>query len=185
MSETALDLTHAAMQAAPEDEAARLRFFHALADCELFLLLAKEADGAEVEPEVFEIEAQSYVLVFDREARLAEFVGRAAPYAALSGRALVGMLKGQDIGLAVNPEVAPSSILLPEEAVDWLADTLVSAPKAVPGCPGQRLCRAGAAGAGAGGGGAAIDADGRAGGGRRDRRGPVRGWARGAYSGIL
>ena len=42
---TALDLAHAAMDAAPEDNAARLRFYHRLADSELFLLLSAEPDG--------------------------------------------------------------------------------------------------------------------------------------------
>jgi len=43
-----------------------------------------------------------FALVFDREERLAEFVGRTVPYAGLPGRGLVGMLKGQAIGLALR-----------------------------------------------------------------------------------
>jgi hypothetical protein len=38
------------------------------------------------------------------------------------------MLQGQGIGLGLNLEVAPSSILLPQEAVDWLHGTLGNAP---------------------------------------------------------
>ncbi|UYV36142.1 SseB family protein [Rhodobacteraceae bacterium D3-12] len=133
MSETALDRAHAAMDAAPEVEAARLGFYRALADCELFLLLSTEAEGESISPEVFSFDAGSYVLVFDAEERLADFVGKAAPYAALSGRALAGMLAGQGIGLGVNVDVAPSSILLPAEAVDWLAETLAPAPEAAEG----------------------------------------------------
>ena len=129
MTETPLDHAHGAMQAAPEDEAARRGFYQALADSELFLLLVREAGDERIEPEVFTFDAGSYVLVFDREERLAEFTGRAAPYAALSGRALVAMLKGQGIGLGLNPEVAPSSTLLPAEAVDWLAEMLEPAPE--------------------------------------------------------
>jgi hypothetical protein len=129
MTETSLDRAHIAMQAAPEDEVARLEFYHCLADSELFLLLVREAEGARVEPEVFEFGSESCVLVFDQEERLADFVGTTAPYAALSGRALVGMLQGQGIGLGLNPEVAPSSTLLPPEAVDWLAETLAPAPE--------------------------------------------------------
>ncbi|MBU2959742.1 SseB family protein [Citreicella sp. C3M06] len=126
--ETPLDHAHAAMEAAPLDGAARLRFYERLADGELFVLLAKEATGDTVEPEVFELADASFVLVFDREERLSQFVGAAAPYAALSGRACASMLAGQGIGLAVNLEVAPSSILLPPEAVDWLNETLGHGP---------------------------------------------------------
>ena len=38
MTSTALDKAHAAMQAAPEDPQARLKFFERFADNELFLL---------------------------------------------------------------------------------------------------------------------------------------------------
>ena len=129
MTETPLDHAHAAMEAAPEDEVSRRAFYQSLADSELFLLLVRDAEGESIEPEVYAFDEGSFVLVFDREERLAEFVGRAAPYAALSGRALAGMLRGQGIGLGVNPEVAPSSIMLPAEAVDWLAEMLEPAPQ--------------------------------------------------------
>lgn len=125
MAETPLDRAHAAMD---QDDAARLRFFERLADAELFLLLAAEADGDRIEPDLFEIGAARYVLAFDREDRLAGFVGRAAPYAALSGRALAAMLTGQGIGLGLNLDVAPSSILIPPGAVDWLHATLANRP---------------------------------------------------------
>lgn len=133
MSETALDRAHAAMEAAPEVEAARLEFYRVLADSELFLLLAGEAGDAQISPEVFSFDAGSFVMVFDGEERLADFTGTPAPYAALSGRALAGMLAGQGIGLGVNVDVAPSSILLPAEAVDWLAETLAPAPEEAEG----------------------------------------------------
>lgn len=125
---TGLDLAHAAMDAAPDDETARLRFYERLADSEIFLLLTSEADGDQVEPEIFDVADARFVLVFDREDRLAQFTGRISPYVALSGRAITAMLTGQGIGLAVNPEVAPSSILIPPEAVDWLAQTLAGGP---------------------------------------------------------
>jgi len=78
---TDLDIAHAAMEAAPNDDAARLQFYERLADTELFMLLGAEAEGDQVTPELFEIEDQRFALVFDREERLAQFVGRAAPYA--------------------------------------------------------------------------------------------------------
>lgn len=126
--QTPLDRAHAAMAAAEQDDAARLRFFERLADSELFVLLAQEVEDDRISPEVFDTGEGRFVLVFDREERLAEFAGRIVPYAALSGRVLVQMLAGQELGLGVNLEVAPSSILLPPEALSWLAETLAHAP---------------------------------------------------------
>jgi hypothetical protein len=128
---TPLDQAHAAMEAAPEDDAARLRFYDRLAGSELFLLLEAEPEGDRIRPQIFPVEDHSFVLVFDREERLTKFVGGAAPYAALSGRRLAEMLAGQGIGLALNPEVAPSSILIEAGSVDWLAETLAEAPEEV------------------------------------------------------
>lgn len=126
---TDLDQAHAAMEAAPEDDNARLRFYERLADTELFMLLGAEAAGDQITPELFEIEDQRFALVFDREERLSQFVGRAAPYAGVPGRALAEMLNGQAIGLALNLEVAPSAMLIPAEAVDWLVQTLSHGPQ--------------------------------------------------------
>jgi len=127
--DTALDRAHAAMQAEPEDTAARLRFFERLLDGELFLLLEREAEGDDLTPEVFPVEGIPYVLVFDREERLAGFVGRQAPYAALSGRLIVSLLQGQGIGIGVNLDAAPSETLLPAGAVDWMAGMLAQRPE--------------------------------------------------------
>ncbi|TMV09774.1 SseB family protein [Ruegeria sediminis] len=128
---TALDAAHAAMEAAPQDDAARLRFFERLADAELFLLLTEEAADENISPELFDVADGRFVLAFDREDRLARFAGRPAPYAALSGRVLSAMLAGQGIGLGLNLEVAPSSILIPAEAMGWLSDTLSHVPDEV------------------------------------------------------
>lgn len=125
---TDLDQAHAAMETAPDDDAARLRFYERLADTELFMLLGAEAEDDQITPELFEIEDQRFALVFDREERLSQFVGRVAPYAGVPGRALVQMLAGQGIGLALNLDVAPSAILIPAEAVDWLFATLSHGP---------------------------------------------------------
>ncbi|WP_371227867.1 SseB family protein [Roseovarius sp. 2305UL8-3] len=132
MSETTpLDTAHAAMEAAPEDESARLRFYDRLAESELFLLLQSEAKGDQITPEVFDLSDQGFVLAFDRETRLTEFTGRASSYAALSGRTICSMLAPNGMGLGLNLEVAPSSILLPPSAVMWLADTLQNRPEEV------------------------------------------------------
>ena len=132
---TFLDAAHAAVSADPENEVLRLRFFERLADGEMVLLLEREAVGENLEPKVFELEEGPVVLVFDREERLASFTGGIAPYAALPGRVIAGLLKGQGIGLGVNLGVAPSSMLLPPEALDWLAETLEGGPEEVEAVP--------------------------------------------------
>ncbi|WP_172331178.1 SseB family protein [Mangrovicoccus sp. HB161399] len=126
---TPLDLAHAKMEAAPEEDAARLGFYGTLGASELFLLLDREAEGDRITPRVFDVESGQIVLVFDREARLAEFAGEIAPYAGMSGRVLVEMLAGQGIGLGVNLDVAPSAIILMPEAVDWLNEQLQHRPE--------------------------------------------------------
>ncbi len=132
---TPLDLAHAQME---QSDAARLRFYERLADAELFLLLEAETQGEQINPRVFPLEDTSLVLAFDREERLAEFAG-AAPYVALSGRVLAGMLSGQGLGLGLNLEVAPSSIILPAEAVEWLHNTLGTSPSDVEAKPEELL----------------------------------------------
>lgn len=127
---TALDTAHAAMEQSGED-AARLRFFERIGDSELFLLLTEEAQGETLSPEIFDVADGRFVLVFDRETRLAQFAGRTVPYAAMSGRALAQMLADQGIGLGLNLDVGPSSMLIPAEAVAWLAATLDHGPKEV------------------------------------------------------
>ena len=132
---TALDDAYAAMAAAPEDEdAPRLRFYERLADGEMHLLLEREAEGGRIEPRLFDLEDGMFALVFDREDRLADFTGGAAPFAAMSGRMAVALLQGRGIGLGVNLG-APSAILLPAEAVDWLHATLGDGPEEGEGAP--------------------------------------------------
>jgi hypothetical protein len=136
---TLLDAAHAAVSADPENEALRLRFFERLADGEMVLLLEREAVGETLDPKVFDLEDGPVVLVFDREERLAAFTGGIAPYAALPGRVIAGLLKGQGIGLGVNLGVAPSAMLLPPEALDWLAETLEEGPQEVAALPQEFL----------------------------------------------
>lgn len=130
---TLLDAAHAAVSANPEDEGARLRFYERLADGEMFLLLEREAQGDVLDPRVFDLEDGPVVLVFDREDRLAGFTGGMAPYAALPGRVIAGLLKGQGIGLGVNLGVGASEMMLPAEAMDWLAEALDGGPEEVEG----------------------------------------------------
>lgn len=132
---TLLDQAFLAMEADPENDALRLRFYERLADGELFLLLEDEADGEAVTPEIFELEDGPVVLAFDREDRLAEFVGAPAPYAAMPGRMVAVQLAGQGIGIGLNLGVAPSSYMITPEAVDWLAETLGQGPDEVEARP--------------------------------------------------
>jgi hypothetical protein len=116
------------MSDAPHDDTARLRFYERLGDAELFLLLESEATGDDVSPRIFDSDDERLVLVFDREDRLADFAG-SVPYVSLSGRVLSDLLAEQGIGLALNPEVAPSSFVLGADGVRWLAETLAHAPQ--------------------------------------------------------
>ena len=128
---TPIDAAHAAMEAAPEDDAARLRFYERLAEGELFLLLDAPATGEALTPRILDLSTGPLVAAFDTEERLAAFAGAEADYAALPGRRLAGMLAGQGVGLGLNLGVAPSAIVLPAEAMDWLADTLDQGPAEV------------------------------------------------------
>ncbi|MFM2391964.1 MAG: hypothetical protein RLZZ437_3519 [Pseudomonadota bacterium] len=132
---TDLDDAYAAMVAAPDgDDAPRLRYYAALSDGEMILVLETEAERGNVTPKVFEIEEGPVVLAFDSEDKLAAFAAGTVPYAALPGRVIAQQLAGQGIGLAVNLG-APSMMLFPPDAVEWLADTLaqeVAEAEAVP-----------------------------------------------------
>jgi len=123
---TILDTGFAAMSAG--GDAARLRFYETLADSTLIVPLEREPDGDNIAPEMFETGEGRFVLGFDREERLLQFTDAATPVATLTGRVLVRMLAGQGIGLGLNLDVAPSSMLIPANAVDWLDRTLTGAP---------------------------------------------------------
>lgn len=139
---TPLDAAHAAMEADPEDAAARLHFYGRVVEAELFLLLEAPAAGDRVEPRVLQTDDGPLVLAFDLEERLADLTGGPADVVAVSGRALVEMLAGQGLGVGLNL-TAPSAHVLPPEAVDWLAEApapsvragrigAVAAPRALP-----------------------------------------------------
>jgi len=133
---TPLDAAYEAMVAAPDgDDAPRLRFYERLADGEMVLLLEEEAQGEKLTPRVFDLEDGPVVLIFDTEARLGAFTGVPAAYAALPGRVVAQLLAGQGIGLGINLGVAPSSMLLPPFAVDWLAETLEHGPEEAEAVP--------------------------------------------------
>jgi hypothetical protein len=125
---TALDAAHAEMQAAPDDEGARLRWYGALLDQELVVVLEGEPAGGGIVPRVFPLAEGPVILAFDNEEKLASALG-AAPYAALPGRAVVAALAGQGTGLGVNLGAA-GAFLMDAAGVDWLAGVLAAAPVA-------------------------------------------------------
>ncbi|WP_415182722.1 SseB family protein [Phaeovulum sp.] len=132
---TPFDRAHAAMEAAPENDAARLALYDRLADAELFVLLESEPEGDDITPQLFATEEGDYVLAFDLEERLTRFTDGPAPYAALPGRVIAQYLVGEGVGLGVNLDVAPSAMLLPPEAMEWLTDTLTHTPTEAMGTP--------------------------------------------------
>lgn len=127
---TPLDTAFAAMAGNPDDTAARLAWFDRLAASELVLLLEEEAEGDRIKPRIFTVEGADLVLAFDRDERLADFAGSEAPYAAMSGRALAGMLTDAGLGLGINLG-APSETVLESDAMAWLAGVLSEQPAEV------------------------------------------------------
>lgn len=117
-------LDHAATEAQSKNtDAARLRFFERMVDAELFLALEGEVAGETVKPLIFDTTEGKFVLGFDSEARLAEFTETVTPFVALSGRNILTMIAGSELGLALNPD-AVSETLLPPDMVDWLLTSL-------------------------------------------------------------
>ena len=127
---TPLDLAFAAM--GQGGDAARLGFYQRLADTELVIWLEADSDGRTAAPKTLNSDGQDYVLAFDLEERLADMAGAPEPCLVLPGRALAHMLAGQATGIALNMGDAPSAMLIPAPAVDWLAETLSEAA-VVPG----------------------------------------------------
>lgn len=125
--ETPLDTAFRAAEADPGNDALRLAFHERILDAELLLLLAGEPADGSLRPEIVALADGRFALAFDRDDRLAGFVGAPAPFAALSGRRLAGLLAGQGIGLALNLGAASES-LLPAEAVDWIAGMAAGRP---------------------------------------------------------
>lgn len=139
-AETPIDQAHAAMQAAPEDAALRLQFYDRIAQSELFLLLCAEPGNSDqIDPDILKQDGLQYLLAFDREDRMVEFAQREVPFVAVSGRVIAQMLDGQGLGIALNLGGAPSSILLPPEAMVWLNQTLDHAPQEIEARPTELL----------------------------------------------
>mgnify|MGYP002870330219 FL=1 len=112
-----------------EDTDKHLQFYNALLDAQLFLLLNEEPQEDELLPQIKDIESNRYVLVFENEDRLVDFCGNVAPYAAVSGRVLIEMLEGQEIGLAFNLNAKAAEALLPKDVVEWLSEVIRQVPE--------------------------------------------------------
>lgn len=110
-------------------DGARARVLSRLADTELFVALTAEPvdDGAEIR--LFDLPSGPVALACDGEERLANFMERATPFAAMPGRVLADMLQDQAVGLLVNPGCA-SEILLDPASLTWLRDALAARPEA-------------------------------------------------------
>jgi hypothetical protein len=118
---TPIDLAHAALAASEEDVALRMAFYGQVMTAELHVVLEAEPQGDAVRPLVVEADGARLVLAFDLPERMAAFLEEPRDYVALAGRSLVAMLEGQGLGIALNPDVAPSASVIPAAAVDWLA----------------------------------------------------------------
>lgn len=121
---TPLDHAYHEMQNQPEDAARRLAYYRVLASSELFLLLVEEPVGDQITPQIFPVDAGNFVLAFDRADRLSAFAEGAAPFASMSGRKLAEMLNGQGFGLGINLDDTGQGMLLPENGIAWLCETL-------------------------------------------------------------
>lgn len=130
MTDTPLDRARRAITANPEDETARLAWYHAFASTEVCVLLEEEPQGDDLSPRLFSLEEGLFLLAFDSEERLAAFTESVLPYAALPGRVIAGLLAGQGVGIAVNPGEEESAFLMSPQSVDWLARLLAEAPQA-------------------------------------------------------
>ncbi len=130
-----LDAAHAAMMAAPEDDAARMRYYARLADGMLYLMLDQEAEAGNVQPVVISLEEAQVVLAYDSEERLAATTDAPVPYAELPGRVIAAQLAGQNVALGINLGVGTAEFLVPPEALIWLAQTLDHVPANVSARP--------------------------------------------------
>lgn len=131
---TKLDAAHAAM--ADGDDAAARQFYRVFADATVLLLLDHEPTGERINPRVFDLADGPVVLAFDTDERLASFGDDPLPYAALPGRIIAQHLAGQGVSLGLNLGTgAASEMLLPPQALQWLADMLDTTPDQVQATP--------------------------------------------------
>ena len=112
-----------------------MQFYHIFAETPLTLLLQTEAVGEDLSPMTFDLPTGAMILAFDSEERLAAWAAAqgqgALPYAQLPGRVLARLISeqsGLDLGLNFGAGSA-SELILPHDAMVWLADMLSVAPQ--------------------------------------------------------
>lgn len=123
--ETALDLAFERARQDPDETGA---FYDALFATTVFLPIrqaydedgnASEDDAKSIEPMVFEVDGNASLLIFDTEDRLARWAPEPVHYVGLPGHTFFQMFEGGQ-QVAVNIAVAPSSVVIPADVVDWL-----------------------------------------------------------------
>jgi hypothetical protein len=134
-TESSLDAAYAAMMAAPDDDAARMRYYAGLADGMLYLMLDQEAEDGAVQPVIVTIDDTQVVLAYDSEDRLGATTDVPVPYAELPGRVIAAQLAGQNVALGINLGVGEAEFLVSPEALIWLAQTLNNTPANVSARP--------------------------------------------------
>lgn len=122
---TDIDRALAARDAAPEDTALNLTFHERVAEAEIYLVLEEEPEGETARARILDTSTGPLALAFDREERMAAFMGEITPYVALSGRQVAAMLAGSGTGLALNLGTEAETVL-PADALAWMADTLAN-----------------------------------------------------------
>ncbi|MFT4793430.1 MAG: hypothetical protein ACJAVR_002375 [Paracoccaceae bacterium] len=100
------------------------RVADALMAAPLWLLLESEPAADKFSPQLLALEAGPTALAFDTEDRLITFTQDVAAHVCLPGRALISMLAGQGLNLAINPGVAPSEIFWDAATISWAAEAL-------------------------------------------------------------
>jgi len=122
---TRLDSVFVSAMAAKE-EAAMAAFYDALAASVLYLPIEGDPEADDASPMALELEGGPTLLVFDTEARLADFVNKPMGYASASGRAVIEMAARAGAQIGVNFGPAPSATLLPADVVAWIAEALTT-----------------------------------------------------------
>jgi len=116
----ALDQFWNSLGDAPGDAALR-RYYQAILASDL--LLPVEAGGGEaITPHLVDLDGKNHALAFDTEDRLAAFFEDGCERAELSGAALLGMLSGAGLGLALNPGMEVGQFFLGPDEVAMLAE---------------------------------------------------------------
>ena len=122
---TDIDRALKARDAAPEDTAVNLAFHERVAEAEIYLVLEEKPEGEIARARILDTSTGALALAFDREERMAAFMGEITPYVAISGRQIAAMLAGSGTGLALNLGTEAETVL-PTEALAWMAETLAA-----------------------------------------------------------